>query len=174
MDSVEYPTAPLGSHGHDGSNESNSSQPSIGSKRRTNWVVQIRRATTTEWAAYIDYRSEEKTKEICQKNGLNRSKQTIPHAGGSKKLKRRASEIVAETGQVVSRGTLYVATHKKKDGSYVNNEAQVVCEKILEIESQETIPKEVAPNDSLGQVFGKEHPGRTRGLGAPDAIRSQG
>ncbi|KAK7317031.1 hypothetical protein RJT34_00924 [Clitoria ternatea] len=76
-----------------------------------------------------------KLKEICQKNGVNRSKQTIPHAGGSKKLKRRASEIAVETGQVVSRGSLYVATHKKKDGSYVNAEAQVVCEKILELEN---------------------------------------
>ncbi|KAK4282426.1 hypothetical protein QN277_013805 [Acacia crassicarpa] len=38
-------------------------------------------------------------------------------------------------------------------------------EKISEIESSGNVTSELAPNDSLGQVFGKEHPRRVRGVG---------
>ena len=37
-------------------------------------------------------------------------------------------------------------------------------EKISEIESQGTAPVAIAVDDSLGQVFGAEHPGRVRGV----------
>ncbi|KAJ1381946.1 hypothetical protein SESBI_44680 [Sesbania bispinosa] len=43
--------------------------------------------------------------------------------------------------------------------------SQKTMEKICEIESLDTTPTNVSPNDSLGQVFGKEHPGRVRGMG---------
>ncbi|KAJ1427569.1 putative transposase, Ptta/En/Spm, plant [Sesbania bispinosa] len=120
---------------------------------------------TTEWASLLDYRSAEGTKAICKKYAQNRSKLTINHTGGSKKLKRKRVEIMAETGQLVSRGTLYIHTHKRSDGTYINEEAQAVCEKISEIESQGTAPVAISTNDSLGQVFGKEHSGCVRGVG---------
>nr|XP_016494278.1 PREDICTED: uncharacterized protein LOC107813513 isoform X3 [Nicotiana tabacum] len=47
----------------------------------------------------------------------------------------------AETGNKPGRAQLYLATHKKKDGSYVNEEAKEIY------------------------VLGKEHPGRVRYLG---------
>ncbi|KAJ1391873.1 putative transposase, Ptta/En/Spm, plant [Sesbania bispinosa] len=81
----------------------------------------------TEWASFLDYRSAEGTKAICKKNAQNRSKLTINHTGGSKKLKRKRVEIMVETGQPVSRGTLYIHTHKRSDGTYINEEAQAVC-----------------------------------------------
>ncbi|KAJ1439242.1 putative transposase, Ptta/En/Spm, plant [Sesbania bispinosa] len=71
------------------------------------------------------------------------------------------AEMMTKTGQPVSRGTLYIHTHKRNDGTYINEEAQ---EKISEIESQGTAPIAISPNDSLGQVFGKEHSGRVRGV----------
>ncbi|KAJ1420759.1 putative transposase, Ptta/En/Spm, plant [Sesbania bispinosa] len=121
---------------------------------------------TTKWASFIDYRLKPKTQELCEKNARNRSKLTINHTGGSKKLKRKAAEIMRQTGQPVSRGALYIHTHKKSDGTYINDEARAICEKISEIESEGTTPISPSPNDSLGQVFGKEHPGRVRGVGS--------
>ncbi|XP_009790999.1 uncharacterized protein LOC107826133 isoform X1 [Nicotiana tabacum] len=47
----------------------------------------------------------------------------------------------AKTGSKPGRAQLYLATHTKKDGSYVNEEAKEIC------------------------VLGKEHPGRVRCLG---------
>ncbi|TKY63192.1 transposase, Ptta/En/Spm, plant [Spatholobus suberectus] len=49
--------------------------------------------TEIEWATFIDYRLKEKTKEMCKKNVVNRSKLKINHTGGSKKLKRKRAEI---------------------------------------------------------------------------------
>lgn len=38
-------------------------------------------------------------------------------------------------------------------------------DKIAEIESKGNAPVQISPDDSLGQVFGKEHSGRVRGVG---------
>ncbi|XP_072066537.1 uncharacterized protein [Arachis hypogaea] len=56
-------------------------------------------------------------------------------------------------------------SHKKKNGSYMNENARLVGEAIELIESQDPSSKEFSQNDSLAQVLGKEHPGRVRGLG---------
>jgi len=32
-----------------------------------------------------------------------------------------------ETGQPVSRGSLYIHTHMRADGTYINEEARIVC-----------------------------------------------
>ncbi|KAF7832807.1 hypothetical protein G2W53_015140 [Senna tora] len=79
------------------------------------------------------------------------------------RLNPRTQEM--ESGGPVSRGAIFVATHKKRDGSFVNNEAKNICEKIIELENQGTISAQISEQDSLGQVLGKEHPGRVRGLG---------
>ncbi|QHO34821.1 uncharacterized protein [Arachis hypogaea] len=55
-------------------------------------------------------------------------------------------------------------THKKIDGSYVNEKAKEIA---IEAHSSQR-PMELtvnSPLDALGVVFGKEHPGRVRGLG---------
>ncbi|KAK7389142.1 hypothetical protein VNO78_23974 [Psophocarpus tetragonolobus] len=113
-----------------------------------------------EWAAFLDYRLDEKAKQMCKKNAENRAKLRINHTSGSKKLKRKMTELMAKTGQPINRGTLYIHTHKRNDGTYINEETRIVCEKISEIESEGTALIEVSMNDSLGQVFGKEHPGK--------------
>ncbi|XP_057431692.1 uncharacterized protein LOC130724481 isoform X2 [Lotus japonicus] len=101
---------------------------------------------------------------MCEKNQKNRSKLTINHTGGSKKLKRRKYEMEAKTNKEISRGVLYVETHKKHNGSFINEEAQTICEKICNIESQGTTSAKPSQNDSLGQVLGPERCGRVRGM----------
>ncbi|XP_016191837.1 uncharacterized protein LOC107632684 [Arachis ipaensis] len=57
-------------------------------------------------------------------------------------------------------------THKKIDESYVNEKAKEIAEKIEVHSSQQPMELTVnSPLDALGVVFGKEHPGRVRGLG---------
>nr|XP_025669934.1 uncharacterized protein LOC112769660 [Arachis hypogaea]XP_025692111.1 uncharacterized protein LOC112794219 [Arachis hypogaea]XP_025697492.1 uncharacterized protein LOC112799635 [Arachis hypogaea] len=56
-------------------------------------------------------------------------------------------------------------THKKRNGSYMNDAARVAGEAIANIESQDGSSKEISLTDSLAQVLGKEHSGRVRGLG---------
>ncbi|TKY59581.1 transposase, Ptta/En/Spm, plant [Spatholobus suberectus] len=61
---------------------------------------------------------------------------------------------------------MWKITHKRKDGSYVNDEAMEIGNKIDEYLSQN--PKDasiISPNDVIGVIFGKEHPGYVRSLG---------
>ncbi|KAF7826754.1 uncharacterized protein G2W53_017918 [Senna tora] len=41
-----------------------------------------------------------------------------------------------ESGGPVSRGAIFVATHKKRDGSFVNNEAKNVCVSRIEVDAK--------------------------------------
>ncbi|KAL5165350.1 hypothetical protein HKD37_18G050490 [Glycine soja] len=74
-----------------------------------------------------------------------------------------------ETGKLPSRGQLYIETHKRKDGSFVNEAAKTIAEQI-EVGLTQSIVDEskVSPLDAVGRVFGLEHSGRVRcmGLGA--------
>ncbi|KAJ1394169.1 putative transposase, Ptta/En/Spm, plant [Sesbania bispinosa] len=71
-----------------------------------------------------------------------------------------------ETGQNPSRGKMYIATHKRKDGSYVNDEAKEIGEQIEVGLTQSIVDEsEVSPNDIVGRVFGAEHSGRVRCMG---------
>ncbi|XP_019255521.1 PREDICTED: uncharacterized protein LOC109234124 isoform X1 [Nicotiana attenuata] len=73
---------------------------------------------------------------------------------------------MAETGRRPRRAQLYLDTHKKQDGTYVNEAAKKICEKIELSLSQSTVDEsEVSPNDAVGKVLGKEHSGRVRCLG---------
>ncbi|WVY90870.1 hypothetical protein V8G54_036384 [Vigna mungo] len=107
--------------------------------------------------------------EMCKKNRENRNKQITPHTGGSKPFSRKRHEMFMETGQLPSRGKLYIETHKKKDGSFVNDAAKDIAEQIEAGSTQSTTNElEVSPNDVVGKVLGPEHSGRVRcmGLGA--------
>ncbi|XP_020979139.1 uncharacterized protein LOC107643484 isoform X6 [Arachis ipaensis] len=111
-------------------------------------------------------------KELCMKNKENRSKQTIPHTCGSKSNSRRRHEIVyiytylyLETGKKPSRGMMYIETHKRKDGSFVNSEALTIVEQIELNMTPSNTQFEVSPNNAVGKVLGPEHSGRVRCMG---------
>ncbi|XP_020963339.1 uncharacterized protein LOC107607079 isoform X3 [Arachis ipaensis] len=104
-------------------------------------------------------------KELCMKNKENRSKQTIPHTCGSKSNSRRRHEIYLKMGKKSSRGMMYIETHKRKDGSFVNNEALTIVEQIELNMTQSNAQFEVSPNDAVGKVLGPEHSGRVRCMG---------
>ncbi|XP_057430012.1 uncharacterized protein LOC130723096 [Lotus japonicus] len=118
-----------------------------------------------QWPLFVDYHLKPEYMEMCQKNVEARKKQTIPHTGGSKLLSRRQQEMEEEAGHAVGRGELYIATHKKKDGSYVNAEARSIVEKLEEQLGQLVNTSEIASNDALAKVLGPDHAGRVRSLG---------
>nr|XP_018625539.1 uncharacterized protein LOC104093940 [Nicotiana tomentosiformis] len=73
---------------------------------------------------------------------------------------------IAETGQKPGRGQLYLATHRNEDGSYINDVAKEICEKIKLALSQSTVDEsEILPNNTFGKVLGKEHSEKVRCLG---------
>ncbi|XP_025650896.1 uncharacterized protein [Arachis hypogaea] len=121
--------------------------------------------TADHWRWFLDYRNSEDTKEKCKKNAENRSKQLYTHTGGSKSLARLEEEESERLGRPVSRGELFVLTHKRPNGSYLHDAARAIGEKIAEIEQHDESSRLLSQNDSLAQALGKEHPGRVRGMG---------
>ncbi|RYQ91944.1 hypothetical protein Ahy_B09g098009 [Arachis hypogaea] len=117
------------------------------------------------WREFLEYRAKPETKEKCKKNATNRSKQVYTHTGGSKSFARRMEEESEEQGRRIGRGELWIKVHKKNDGSYMNEEARAIGERIEEIEQQDESSRVLSQNDSIAQVFGKEKPGRVRGVG---------
>lgn len=54
---------------------------------------------------------------------------------------------------------------KKKDGSFVNEEARSIGEKMTQEISECANPTEISTNDALAKVLGRDHCGRVRCLG---------
>ncbi|XP_057760440.1 uncharacterized protein LOC130980816 [Arachis stenosperma] len=119
-----------------------------------------------QWALFLEYRLKPETQNLCKRNQEIRQKQIIPHTSGAKSIARRRAELTEETGKEVSRVQMWDITHKKIDGSYVNEKAKEIAEKIEVYSSQQVVESTVnSPLDALGVVLGKEYPGRVRGLG---------
>ncbi|XP_020231520.1 uncharacterized protein LOC109812059 [Cajanus cajan] len=119
-----------------------------------------------QWARFVHYRQKPSTLELCRRKKEIRSKQVIPHIVGSKANPRRRNELLLETGKVPSRGQLYIETHKRKDGSFVNEEAKTIAEQIEVGLTQSIVDEsEVSPLDVVGRVLGSEHSGRVRCMG---------
>nr|XP_025607274.1 uncharacterized protein LOC112698075 [Arachis hypogaea] len=116
------------------------------------------------WKKFLEYRLNEDTKEKCKKNAANRSKQLYTHIGGSKTMARKRHKEELRPGRPIGRREGWTMNHKKKNGSYMNEDAHLVGEAIENIESQDPSSKEFSHNDSLAQVLGNEHPRRVRGL----------
>ncbi|KAL2327792.1 hypothetical protein Fmac_021219 [Flemingia macrophylla] len=111
------------------------------------------------WAIFVRYRRTSKAMDIANKNAANRAKLVIPHVLGSKTLARKRDELETIHGREFSRTEMYQLSHKKHDGTFVNEEARELHEKLQE-EMQNC-----SENEAFLRVCGKEHPGYVRGMG---------
>ncbi|KAL2340381.1 hypothetical protein Fmac_008321 [Flemingia macrophylla] len=119
------------------------------------------------WASFVDYRLSSRTKEISKKNKENRKRQTVPHTGGSKSIACKKDEMEQELGRKVSRGEVWIATHKHTNGDLVNDEAREISEKIQTYKSNtSSLSQDISTQDSLAHALGsQEHCGCVRGMG---------
>ncbi|XP_072080999.1 uncharacterized protein [Arachis hypogaea] len=115
-------------------------------------------------AANIENRPDGIT-EKCKKNAENRSKQLYTHTGGSKSLARLREEESERQGRTVSRGELYLLTHKRTNGSYIHDAARAIGERNEAIDQGDESSRLLSQNDSLAQALEKERPGKVRGMG---------
>ncbi|KAH1205276.1 hypothetical protein GmHk_16G046015 [Glycine max] len=119
-----------------------------------------------QWARFVHYRHKPSTLELCRRNKEIRSKQVIPHTGGSKANPRRRNELLLETGKLPSRGQLYIETHKRKDRSFVSEATKTVAEQIEVGLTQSIVDEyEVSPLDAVGRVLGLEHSEKVQCMG---------
>ncbi|RYR78371.1 hypothetical protein Ahy_A01g003147 [Arachis hypogaea] len=77
-----------------------------------------------QWALFVEYRLKPETQNLCKRNQKIQQKQIIRHTSGAKSISRRRAEL---TGKEVSRVQMWDITHKKIDGSYVNEKAKEIA-----------------------------------------------
>lgn len=119
-----------------------------------------------QWASFVAYHLKPSTMELCRRNKEIQRKQKMPHTGGSKANSRRRYEMFLETGKAPSRGKMFIETHKRKNGSFVNVEARTIGEQIeSHMTHCNTNESEVSPEDIVGKILGAEHSGRVRCMG---------
>ncbi|KAH0698372.1 hypothetical protein KY289_015854 [Solanum tuberosum] len=119
-----------------------------------------------QWASFVAYSMKPSTMEICRRNKEIQKMQKMPHTGGSKANSRRRHELFLETGKTPSRAKMFIETHKRRNGSFVNDEARTIGEQIeLNMTQGDTNETEVSPNDTIGKMLGAEHSGRVRCIG---------
>ncbi|MED6195018.1 hypothetical protein PIB30_034157 [Stylosanthes scabra] len=111
---------------------------------------------TDDWQAFLEYRLEEDTPKKCRKNAENRAKQLYTHVGGSKSLAKRTEEEEIRHERLFSRGEKWTMVHKRKDGSYIHDDARAIGEAIVEVESRDESTKELSQNDSLAHAKAAE------------------
>ncbi|KAL2334512.1 hypothetical protein Fmac_015725 [Flemingia macrophylla] len=90
-----------------------------------------------------------KAMDIANKNAANRAKLVIPYILGSKTLARKRDELEMIHGREFSSAEMYQLSHKKPDGTFVNEEAR---------ELHNT-------DETKSRVCEKEHPGYVRSIG---------
>ncbi|CAN1128575.1 hypothetical protein LINPERHAP2_LOCUS4714 [Linum perenne] len=119
-----------------------------------------------DWVKYLDIVDTDKAKKQRETNKTNRNMKKINHRSGSRPQHLWTNEYEVEHGEPPSRGDLFIAMHKGKDGKYKSDEAKAVGERIEEIQPLGLAPKNVAPDDAFALALDKpEHPRRVRGLG---------
>ncbi|CAJ2636422.1 unnamed protein product [Trifolium pratense] len=98
--------------------------------------------------------------EMARKNAVNRAKLKLNHSLGTKSIARTQQELEKRDGRKYSRGEMFAVSHKKSDGSFVNDEAKKKNDQL-----QAEIAKTHSENEAFVNVFGKEHGGFARSMG---------
>ncbi|KAH0728133.1 hypothetical protein KY284_003998 [Solanum tuberosum] len=133
-----------------------------------NAIKQIHVKANERWSGplgmpkkHMEDRFETILKEISRRNKEIQKMQKMPHTGGSKANSRRRHELFLETGKTPSRAKMFIETHKRRNGSFVNDEARTIGEQIeLNMTQGDTNETKVSPNDTIGKMLEAEHFGR--------------
>ncbi|KAK2436363.1 hypothetical protein QL285_021362 [Trifolium repens] len=98
--------------------------------------------------------------DMARKNAANRAKLKMNHTLGTKSIARTQKKLEKISGRKYSRGDMFGVSHKKPNGSFVNDEAKKKNDQL-----QAEIAKTHLENEAFVKVFGKEHGGFARSMG---------
>ncbi|XP_020967533.1 uncharacterized protein LOC110266840 [Arachis ipaensis] len=70
-----------------------------------------------------------------------------------------------QEGRIVERGELWIKVHKRRDGSYINDERACNRKDFWRLSNMMESSRVLSQNDSIAQVFGREKLGRVREVG---------
>ncbi|XXG82888.1 hypothetical protein AAC387_Pa10g0766 [Persea americana] len=116
-----------------------------------------------DWVKFVDISSTSAALAAREAGKIARSKLKSPHTTGRKGQARVAAELKAKNpDQPLTRTDLFLATHKRKDGSASSPHVDDV---IIACESDSSVAQCDLDHDAVTKVFGRDSRGRVRGLG---------
>ncbi|KAK6791561.1 hypothetical protein RDI58_010642 [Solanum bulbocastanum] len=127
--------------------------------------------TRDQWSGLVSYWLSDKAKRCTQASRNNRTKQKMPHTGGSKSIATLMNEQTAN-GREPTLAEIFLLTHKQRvDGRPLDDDSAKAIEMINEKMSNsegsiDQPPHHIAcKGDVYSQVLGNERSGYVRGLG---------
>ncbi|KAF9588115.1 hypothetical protein IFM89_007591 [Coptis chinensis] len=136
----------------------------IDAERKRNGPKKVKKE---EWEAFVDMCSTEEDKFKRCNGKLARENMKNPHTTGRMGVAPVIEQLKKDspTGEV-SRTQGYVATHTRRDGSFINTEMRQSLEEINRLVSVELdIVERDLDNDPVEMVIGRDGRGCVRGLG---------
>lgn len=123
----------------------------------------------TQWNTLVSYWYSEEAKAISNKNKDNSKNIKYPRMLGRKSFARKRKELEDALGKEVDRATFFDECHKTKDGVYVNALTEEKMNEVyMKLAEKKLDGHELTEEDyekAMKDVFGKDHPGRVRGMG---------
>ncbi|XP_050125655.1 uncharacterized protein LOC126602861 [Malus sylvestris] len=122
-----------------------------------------------QWAEMLAYWDDPKTKEVAEKNKINRVSKKMNHTTGSKTFARVREELKKKHGKEPDPITFFRATHTRKDDTWIDESSQqrgISMESQVQsiVESGEEDTSEIRTHIYVEQM-GSETRNRVRGYG---------
>ncbi|KAF2315790.1 hypothetical protein GH714_040328 [Hevea brasiliensis] len=122
-----------------------------------------------QWTALVNEWFTEKNQKMSSINTANAKKQKNAHTTSRKSYARLMKEMEKTNGKAPDRLEFFEATHKRKDGTYVDDNIRDLMEKAraLIAERSERSGTNLAQlhEQIFQELMGPEHNGRVRGMG---------
>ncbi|XP_050234455.1 uncharacterized protein LOC126682746 [Mercurialis annua] len=123
-----------------------------------------------QWRILVNGWYTEQSQKVSQINTANANKKKNKQTTGRKSYARLRKEMEIQNGKAPDRLTFYEKTHKKKDGTYIDDNSKELMDKakkLREEHSEGSSTNLAKVNEEIFQeLMGPEHNGRVRGLGS--------
>ncbi|XP_070669565.1 uncharacterized protein [Malus domestica] len=132
---------------------------------------------SADWAALVAHWNQEKTREVAEKNKINRKKKTMNHTTGTKSFARKRQEFRNKHGKEADPVTIFRECHTRKDKSWIDETSERTAA-TMEGNLQNLIESGQEDNEELRtrvyvDTMGPETHNRVRGYGhgvTPDMV----
>ncbi|KAK9094641.1 hypothetical protein Scep_026110 [Stephania cephalantha] len=106
-----------------------------------------------QWKSLVQYWFSDKSKLLSEKGRAARAHYKTPHTAGSKSFARMRHEYEMTKGKKPERFEFFSITHKRKDGNFINEEAQGLAEKANNIGAERIEILENPNSNVVEEVF---------------------
>ncbi|XP_020100828.1 uncharacterized protein LOC109718820 [Ananas comosus] len=129
-----------------------------------------------QWTSLVAHWCTDESKKLCEVNSVSAKKVKMAHTSGRKSYARKRKELEIALGKEPDRLTFWEVTHKKKNGNFVNRDAEntmnTARRKFDELSQNSESDTSKLIDEAFLNAMGPEHNGRVKGLGLGPTLRT--